>query len=85
MQAMESRDEKKNKERMRPGTKADFIRRIGIEPDLATFLNEFTERPEIFFSLSLDRCREIESQMDAIFSSLGKSLGGWHPGGSQGS
>ena len=85
MQAMESSDEDENKERMRPGTKADFIRRIGIEPDLATFLNEFTERPEIFFSLSLDRCRDIESQMDEILSSLGKSLGGWHPGRGQGS
>jgi uncharacterized Zn finger protein len=30
-------------------------------------LNEFTERPEIFFSLSLDRCQEIESQMDRDF------------------
>ena len=71
MQAMESRDEDKHRERMRPETKADFIRRIGIEPDLATFLNEFIERPEIFFSLSLDRCHEIESQMGAILSSLG--------------
>jgi len=76
MQAMESSDEGKKKERMRPGTKADFIRRIGMEPDLATFLNEFTERPEIFFSLSLDRCHEIESQMDAILSSIGKGQGG---------
>ena len=76
MQAMESSDEKKNKERMRPETKADFIRRIGIEPDLSTFLNEFTERPEIFFSLSLDKCQEIESKMDAILSSFGKSIGG---------
>jgi hypothetical protein len=85
MQAMQSSDEDENKERMTPGTKADFIRRIGIEPDLATFLNEFTERPEIFFSLSLDRCREIDSKMDAILSSLGKCLGGWHPGRGQGS
>lgn len=84
MQAMESSDEDEKAERKRPGTKADFIRRIGIEPDLATFLNEFIERPEIFFSLSLDRCREIESQMDAILSSFGKSLGGGHPGEGQG-
>jgi len=82
---MESSDEDKNKERMRPGTKADFIRRIGIEPDLATFLNRFVERPEIFFSLSLDRCREIESQMDAILSSLGKGQGGRHDRGGPGS
>ena len=69
---MENRDSDKIEERRRAKSKADFIRRIGIEPDLAMFLNEFTERPEIYFSLSLDRCREMESQMDAILSSLGK-------------
>lgn len=79
MQAMESSDEKKNKERMRPWTKADFISQIGMQPDLVMFLNEFAERPEIFFSLSLDRYREIESQMDAILSSFGKRLGGGLP------
>lgn len=71
MHDMGSSDEDEKTEKMRPGTKADFIRRIGIEPDLVTFLNEFTERPEVFLSLSLDRCREIESQMDAVLSSLG--------------
>jgi hypothetical protein len=82
---MESSDEDEKSERKGPGTKAEFIRRIGIEPDLVTFLNEFTERPEIFFSLPLDRYRELESQMDAILYSLGKSIGGWHSGGGQGS
>jgi hypothetical protein len=82
---MESSDEDEKSERKGLGTKADFIRRIGIEPDLVTFLNEFTERPEIFFSLPLDRYRELESQMDAILYSLGKSIGGWHSGGGQGS
>ena len=72
MQAMESSDEDVNKERMRPGTKADFIGQIGMQPDLVMFLNEFTERPEIFFSLSMDKYHEIESQMDAILYSLGK-------------
>jgi hypothetical protein len=72
MHDMESSDKDKKEERKRTGTKADFIRRIGIEPDLLKFLNEFTERPEVFFSLSLDRCQEIESQMDAILYSLGK-------------
>jgi hypothetical protein len=81
---MENSDEDKNKERMRPGTKADFIRRIGIEPGHAMLLNEFTERPEIFFSLSLDRCQEIESQMVAILSSLGKGEGGGHASGGPG-
>jgi len=69
---MESNDGDAKAERKMPGAKADFIRRIGIGPDLAKFLNEFTERPEIFFSLPLDRYREIESQMDAILYSLGK-------------
>ena len=68
---MESNDEDAKTERKMPGAKADFIRRIGIDPELVTFLNEFTERPEVFFSLSLDRCREIESQMDVVLSSLG--------------
>jgi hypothetical protein len=72
MHEMKSSGEDKKEKRTRTGTKADFIRRIGIEADLVTFLNEFTERPEIFFSLSLDRCREIESQMDAVLSCLRK-------------
>ena len=69
---MKNRDPDKKEERRRAKSKADFIRRIGLESDLVTFLNEFAERPEIFFSLSLDRCRDIESQMDAILSSLRK-------------
>jgi hypothetical protein len=68
---MKSRDEDAKADRKMAGAKADFIRRKGIGPDLAKFLTDFTERPEIFFSLSLDRCQEIESQMDAILSSLG--------------
>ena len=53
-------------------SKPDFIRRMGIGPDLAMFLTDFSQKPEILFSLSLDRRREIESQMDAILYSLGK-------------
>lgn len=78
MQVMASSDKGKKIKRMRPGTKADFIKPIGIEPDLATFLDEFMERPEIFLSMSLDRCHEIEYQMDAILSSLWKAQGGGH-------
>ena len=69
---MGNHDPNKNEETRRAKSKADFIRRIGLESDLVTFLNEFAERPEIFFSLSLDRYREIESQMDAILYSLRK-------------
>jgi len=36
------------------------------------FLTDFSQKPEILFSLSLDRRREIESQMDEILYSLGK-------------
>ena len=72
MHAMETRDPYKKEERRRAKSKADFVRRIGLEADLVTFLNEFTERPEIFFSLSMDKYHEIESQMDAILYSLGK-------------
>ena len=69
---MGNHDPKKNEEISDAKSKADFIRRIGIGPDLAKFLTDFAESPEVFFSLSLDRCQEIESQMDAILYSLGK-------------
>ena len=69
---MENRDPYKKEERRRAKSKADIVRRICLEPDIVTFLNEFTERPEIFFSLSMDKYHEIESQMDAILYSLGK-------------
>lgn len=54
-------------------SKAEFIQRIGIEPDLAEFLTEFTKKPEDFVSMPLDRYREIECRMDAVISSLGRS------------
>jgi peroxiredoxin len=69
---MENHGTNKNEERLRAEAKADLIRRIGIGPDLATFLADFTERPEIIFSLPSDRYRKIESQMDVILYSLGK-------------
>jgi hypothetical protein len=72
MGEMENHDTNKNEERRRAKSKADFIRRIGLGPDLATFLTDFTERPEIIFSLPSDRYHEIESQMDVILYSLGK-------------
>ena len=69
---MGNQDPKKNEEIRGAKSKADFIRRIGIGPDFAKFLTDFTGSPEVFFSLSLDRCQEIESQMNAILYSLGK-------------
>jgi hypothetical protein len=49
-------------------SKDDFIRLAGIGPELAEFLSDFIEKPENFFSISLERRRKIETQMDAILS-----------------
>ena len=48
----------------------DFMRLAGIGPELIEFVMEFIEKPEIFFSMSLERRCEIENQMDAILSSF---------------
>lgn len=53
-----------------PTSRADFIRLAGIGPELAEFVNDFTERPEIFFSMSIERRREIENQMNAIIATF---------------
>ena len=73
MNPMENHDGGINGEGKSVGLKAEFIRRIGIEPDLAEFLTEFTEKPQDFVSMPLDRYREIECRMDAVISSLGRS------------
>lgn len=52
--------------------KADFIGSAGIGKELAEFVTEFMEKPEIFFSMPFERRRKIENQMDAILSSFGK-------------
>jgi hypothetical protein len=49
-------------------SKVEFMRLAGIEPELADFVTEFIERPEIIFSMSFERRCEIENQMDAILS-----------------
>ena len=61
-----------NEERKRARSKADFIRLAGIGPELAEFVTEFIEKPEIFHSIPVERRREIENQMDAILSSFGR-------------
>jgi hypothetical protein len=53
-------------------SKVDFIGLAGIGPELAEFVAEFIERPEIFFSMPFERRREIENQMDTILSSFGQ-------------
>jgi hypothetical protein len=62
-----------NEDRKGARSKADFLRLAGIEPELADFVTEFVEKPQTFRSISLERCREIENQMDRIFSLFGKS------------
>lgn len=53
-------------------SQADFMRRASIAPELAEFVNEFIESPEIYFSMSLERRCEIENQLDAVLSSIGR-------------
>ena len=59
-----------NGEKKSASSKANFIRMAGIGAELAEFVIEFIEKPEIFFSMSFERRYEIENQMDAILSSF---------------
>jgi hypothetical protein len=61
-----------NEERKRARSKADFIRLAGIGPELAEFVTEFIEKPEIFYSMPFEERRKIEIQMDAVLSSFGR-------------
>jgi len=54
-------------------TEADFIRLTGMSPELAEFVTEFIERPEILFSMPFEKRHEIEAQMDAVLDGLGRS------------
>jgi len=53
-------------------SKSDFIRFAGIGSELAEFVADFIECPEIFFSMSVERRCKIENQMDSILSSFGQ-------------
>jgi len=70
MNYMTKHGENMNEERKSARSKADFIRLAGIGPELAEFVMEFIEKPEILFSMSSERRNEIENQMDAILSSF---------------
>jgi hypothetical protein len=61
-----------DKERTSASSKADLMRSLGIGPGLAEFVTTFFENPESFFSMPFEKRREIERQMDAILSALGK-------------
>jgi hypothetical protein len=62
------RGEDMNEERKSACPKHEFMRLAGIGPELAEFVTEFIKKPEILFSMSLERGYEIENQMDAILS-----------------
>ena len=57
-----------NQESKSASSKADFMRLAGFGPELAEFVSEFIEKPEMFFSMSFERRDEIENKMDAILS-----------------
>jgi hypothetical protein len=61
-----------NEEKKSVRCRADFIRQSGIGPQLAEFLTEFIDKPEIFYSMPFERRRDIENQMDTVLLSIGK-------------
>jgi hypothetical protein len=73
MNYMEEHGNDMNDARKSAKSKAEFLRLAGIGPELAEFVTDFVEQPEAFRSISFERRREIENQMDGIFSLFGKS------------
>jgi hypothetical protein len=69
---MTKHGEEINDDRKSARSKTDFIRLAGIGQELADFVTEFIEKPEIFFSMPFENRHEIENQMDAVLSSFGK-------------
>jgi len=63
-----------NEEKKRVRSRADFIGQSGIGSELAEFLTEFIDKPEIFYSMPFERRREIENQMDTVLLSFGKQF-----------
>lgn len=61
-----------NEDRESANSRAEFIKMAGIGPELAEFVTDFIEKPDIFYSMPIERRCEIENQMDAILSSFGK-------------
>lgn len=52
------------------GSRAEFCRLVGIGPELIEVINGLIEKPENFDSISPEKRREIEKQMDAILASF---------------
>jgi len=67
---MAKRGEDMNEESRNGSSKDEVMRWAGIGPELVEFVMEVVEKPEILFSMSSERRREIENQMDAILSSF---------------
>jgi hypothetical protein len=61
-----------NEERKGASSKAEFLKWVGIGPELADFLTEFVQKPETFYTMSFERRREIENQMVSVIASLKK-------------
>lgn len=52
------------------GSKTEFCRLVGIGPELIEVITGLVEKPENFYSISSEKRREIERQMDAILASF---------------
>ena len=59
-----------NEESRNGSSKDEVMRWAGIGPELVEFVMEVVEKPEILFSMSSERRREIENQMDALLLSF---------------
>jgi hypothetical protein len=55
--------------------KSEFMRSIGIDPALAARVTELIERPDIFFSMTLEERSEMERRMTAVLFSIGQVSG----------
>ncbi len=67
---MEKNGREMNGERRSARSKANFIRRAGIGPELAEFVTAFVENPGSFDAMPLEKRRDIENQMDAILCTV---------------
>lgn len=67
---MAKHDEVMNQKKRRARSKAEFFRYAGIGSELANFLTELIEEPEIIYSIPNERRRQLELQMDTILSSF---------------
>lgn len=48
----------------------DFMELCGIGPELVEFVDEFIQSPERYLSMTPEKRRDIENQMDAITSAF---------------